>query len=1095
MNPSRVGRAATDGVLTAPGNRQRVGVVAIGASAGGLRALQDLVQAIPVGSGLAYVVIMHLDPDRESRIAELLRDRSTIPVTQVVGATTVEADHVYVIPHDHDLEMGDGVIGVRERGDRSERAPVDLFFRTLAEKYGPRAMGVILSGTGVDGTGGIRSIREWGGITVAQSPGEAEYGGMPASAIATGLIDVVLPASRIAPELVRLVGSPVPRVEAGISGDVEEGVASVFAALRSGTGHDFTMYKRATVLRRLERRLLFNGLESLDEYVTLLWSSEAERQALLRDLLISVSSFFRDAEAFEALAEVVPGLFAGKGPADTVRVWVVGCASGEEVYSLAILLAEKAAELPDPPKVQIFATDIDEQGYAWGREGLYSPAAVAGLDAKRLQRYFIREPAGYRITKALRERVLFAVHNVLRDPPFARLDLISCRNLFIYLRPEAQQQALETVHFALNPEGILFLGTSESVGDHGLFTAIGPEKNRIFRRNTTTNRVLPRLSAVDPVPREDSAAAVAVSLDGGRARFSYGALHVTMLEEYAEPSLVVDQRFEVVHLSSGAGRYLRLREGEPSRRVLDLASGELRVALRTALHQAFTKGEPTIRRVPLDSSGETVCLRVRPAAPDPRGGGARFALVLFEEVRKRKSAAPAPARAESAQRDVAELEEELRRTREQLEATSASHDHTVADLQTANEELRSINEEQKAATEELETGREEIQSINEELTTINQEHQSTIEELKRTNGDLKNLMESTAIATIFLDRTLRIRRFTPAAAALFNVVGTDQGRPLTDLTHRLAYPGLLDDVTAVLESLEEIEREVASESGEWFIVRINPYRSIDGPVDGVVLTFFGNTEHHRIQETMRAAKAAADTANEAKTTFMATLSHELRTPLGAILGYADILRLDSTLTEEQDHRVQRIKMAGGHLVAMIDELLSFTRMDVGRETVDRQAVDARAVVREAHSLMAPLVAAKGLSFALGVPTQPVQVETDVVKVRQILMNLCGNAVKYTTSGEVGLGVYEQAGRVIFAVSDTGIGIAPEHHARIFERFWQVDGGLTRAAGGLGVGLAAVQEYSQLLGGGVEVESQMGRGSTFRFWLPRLRRAEDVLAPA
>ncbi len=1079
---------------------RRTGVVGIGASAGGLRALQDLVQAIPVDSGMAYVVIMHLDPERQSRIAELLQDRAAIPVTQVTGATQVQADHIYVIPPERDLAMGDGTIEVRERGDRAERAPVDLFFRTLAETYGTQAMGVVLSGTGVDGTGGIRSIREWGGITVAQAPGEAEYAGMPSSAIATGLVDLVLPASRIPLELLRLDRSPAPVVEAEVSADVEAGIAPVFAALRSGTGHDFSMYKRSTVLRRLDRRLLFNGLESLDEYVTLLRSSEAERQALLRDLLISVSSFFRDPEAFEALAEAIAGLFEGKGPADTLRVWVVGCASGEEVYSLAMLLAEKAAELLDPPKVQIFATDIDERGYAWGREGLYSPAAVAAVDARRLQRYFVREPGGYRISKALRERVLFAVHNVLRDPPFARLDLISCRNLFIYLQPEAQQQALETLHFALNPDGILFLGSSESVGDNGLFAAVGPEQNRIFRRNPTTRRVLPRLSAVDPLPRVgppriDSGAGVAGADGDRRDRFSYGGLHVQMLEEYAEPSLVVDERLEVAHLSAGAGRFLRLGEGEPSRRVLDLASGELRVALRTALHQAFSKGEPTIRRVHLDGDGDVVSLRVRPAVMNPRSGAVRFALVLFEEVRPPDEAAPAEASSESAERDVASLEAELLRTRDQLDASSTSHDHTVADLQRVNEELRSINEEQQAAAEELETGREEIQSINEELTTINQEHQSTIDELKRTNGDLKNLIESTEIATLFLDRAMRIRRFTPATTGLFNVLATDHGRPLAHLTHRLDYPGLVEDVATVLGSLEKIEREVSGEGGEWFVVRINPYRSIDGPIDGAVLTFFNNTEHHRVQEEMREAKSAAEAANAAKTMFLGTLSHELRTPLSAIMGYADVLQMDGALTAEQDQRVERIKTGGRHLTAMIEGLLSFTRMDADRETVECQPVDAREMVEEVHSLMAPLVAAKGLSFALDVPAAAVQVETDVVKARQVLLNLCGNALKYTAAGEVRLGLRDEGGRVVFAVSDTGLGIAPEHHVRIFERFWQVDGRTSRPAGGVGVGLAAVQEYSRLLGGGVEVESQLGQGSTFRFWLPRLRRAEDTLATA
>ncbi len=1060
--------------------------MAIGASAGGLKALQDLVGAIPADSGRAYVVIMHLDPDRESRIAELLQDRASIPVSQVGKPTVVEADHIYVIPPDRDLEMGDGVIGVRERGERADRAPVDLFFRTLAEAYGPEAVGVVLSGTGSDGAAGVRSIREAGGITVAQSPGEADYEGMPASAIATGLVDLILPSSRIPTELHRLERRPPPVVSAGNGGDVEEELAPVFAALRGGTGHDFSMYKRSTLLRRLERRLLFNGLDTLAEYVTLLRSSQAERQALLRDLLISVSSFFRDPEAFDGLAKAVPGLFEGKGPADTVRIWVVGCASAEEVYSIAMILAEHAATLLDPPAIQMFATDIDERGYAWGREGLYSSAAVASVEPERLRRFFTKEPGGYRVSKSLRELVLFAVHNVLRDPPFARIDLVSCRNLFIYLQPEAQQQALETLHYALNPEGLLFLGASESAGGDGLFTAFGPPVHRIFRRSLVPGR-MPRLSAVDPVAR--TSAGTGAAAEDRPDAFSYGAVHMHMLEEYAEPSAVVDERWEVVHLSAGVGRFLRLREGEPSRRILDLTTADLRTALRTGLHQAFTKGTATTRVVRSDGDGQ-VRVRVRPGSPS--GMGSRFALLLFGDVDGAPTAVPAEADAGADRSDARDLEEELWQTREQLEATSASYDHTVAELQAVNEELRSINEEQKAAAEELETSREEIQSINEELTTINQEHQGTIEELKHTNGDLQNLIESTEIGTIFLDRAMRIRRFTPAAAALFNFVVTDHGRPFAHITHRLAYPDLVADVTHVLESLERIEREVISESGASYIVRMNPYRSLDGKVDGAVLTFFDHTARRAIEDELREAKAVAEAASSAKTTFMGTLSHELRTPLSAILGYAEILQMDGTLNAEQNHRVDRIRAGADHLAAMIEGLLSFTRMDMGREAVDRQELDARAVMREAHSLMAPMVAAKGLTFTLDVPAEAVRLKTDVVKVRQILMNLCGNAVKYTETGDVRFRLHAEGGRLVFEVTDTGIGIAAEHHERIFERFWQVDGGHTRTSGGLGVGLAAVREYSRLLGGDVEVESELGSGSTFRFWLPRLRREDDAL---
>ena len=1072
-----------------PGNGAPLTVVGVGASAGGLKALQQFVEAIPTDGGMAFVVISHLDPERESRLPELLQDRTLLKVTQVSEPVSVEADHIYVIPPGYDLAMHATTLDLRPRGERSEHAPVDLFFRTLAEAFGTDAVGVVLSGTGGDGTAGIRYIREAGGITVAQSPEESEYDGMPASAIATGLIDLVLPSAQIPGQLVRLRHLPSP-LEVADASAMEAGLAEIFAFVRNRTGHDFSLYKRSTVLRRLDRRLRFNGVSTLAAYLPLLRSGRPECEALLRDLLISVSSFFRDPDAFEGLAQLAPTFFEGKGPEDTVRVWVVGCATGEEVYSVAMVLTEIAASLTDPPRLQLFATDIDEKGYAWGREGLYPAAAVANIQPERLRRFFTKEAGGYRVAKSVRELVLFAGHNVLHDPPFSRMDLISCRNLFIYLQPEAQERVLDTFHFALNPGGALFLGTSESAGDRGLFAPVDGDSQRLYRRSALPYRVTPRASAADPVTRagSPSAAAVPVMTEPVRQRFSFGALHLRMLEQYAPASAVVDERLNVVHLSAGAGRFLRLGQGEPSTNLMDLARDDLRSALRTALHQAFEKRRPTTRTVRMDAEGgrRQVSVQVRPPVEE---GADRFALVVFEETPAAADSATTHLAAPGEQGDPAErqavagLEEELRWTRERLESTTAAHDQTMAELQTVNEELRSFNEEQKAAAEELETSREEIQSINEELTTINQEYQSTIEELKRTNADLQNLIESTEIGTIFLDRAMRIRRFTPAVAAFFNFVAADQGRPFADITHRLHYPELVSDVATVLASLERIEREVGSDTGESYIVRISPYRSLEGGHDGVVLTFFDNTAHHRVEEELREAKIVAESANLAKGKFVATLSHEFRTPLTAVLGYADLLNLDGTLSAAQEQRVARIKAAAWHLVAMVDEVLSFAKLDAGQEVIDHETLDAREIARAARGLLEPEAVAKGLAFALDVPDEVVSVRTDGRKARQILINLCGNAVKYTEAGEVCLRLRAEARRVTFEVRDTGIGIAPEHHARIFERFWQVSGGSTRTAAGIGIGLAAAREYARLLGGDVEVESELGKGATFRLRLP------------
>lgn len=670
-------------------------VVGIGASAGGLNALQRLVGAVPADSGMAFVVILHLDPERESRMGELLQNRAAIPVIQVSGPTVVEPNHIYIIPPGDDLVMRGQMLELKARGERSEHAPVDLLFRTLAEAHGASAVGVILSGTGVDGTAGIRYIREAGGVTVAQSPGESEYGGMPGSAISTGMVDLVLEAAHVPAELLRIRRLTVEAGN-GSAGTVETEAAlvRVFGILRSHTGHDFSLYKRSTVLRRINRRLRFNGVDTLDDYVPVLESSGPECEALLRDLLISVSSFIRDPEAFEALGALAGSLFEGKGSEDAVRVWVVGCATGEEVYSLAMVLAEHAATLHDPPRIQMFATDIDEQGYAWARAGLYSAAAVANVSPDRLRRYFVKEPGGYRIVKALREMVLFAGHNVLHDPPFSRMDLISCRNLFIYLQQEAQERVLETFHFALAPDGVLFLGAAEGIGDSGLFATYAAGTQRLYRRGTSPHRASSRVSSADPAPGIRSGgvpAGVAAPVASSGARLSYGALHVRMLEQYAPASVIVDERLDIVHLSAGAGRFLELRGGEPTHNLIGLAPEKVRRALRTALHHAFASGTSSIRQVALDTDEgrRQVSVHVRPSTSDGEVPG-RFALVLFEPVAAetgRRAARSARALSDPPQA-VIELEEELRCTRDLLESTGAAHDLTMTELQTVNEELQ-----------------------------------------------------------------------------------------------------------------------------------------------------------------------------------------------------------------------------------------------------------------------------------------------------------------------------------------------------------------------------------------------------------------------
>ena len=1068
-------------------------VVGIGASAGGLKALQSFFEAVPADSGMVYVVILHLDPVRESQMARLLQSRASIPVTQVTEPLRVEPGHAYIIPPGQDLSMVDGTIQLSPRGESGKHAPIDHFFRTLAQAYGPASVAIVLSGTGSDGTAGLRRVKEAGGITIAQEPGDAEYDSMPRSAISTGLVDMVLPAAGMPTQLLQIQrnepGLDVPE-ESGTSSsaDQEALLHQVFGQLRARTGHDFSGYKRTTILRRLDRRLRFTGIQTLPDYVRLLRESEDEARALFQDLLISVSSFFRDEPVFAELeAAVIPKLFEGKGAGDAVRVWVAGCATGEEAYSVAILLCEHAATLAVPPRLQIFATDIDKHACSVAREGLYPETVASDVSAPRLERFFDQENGGYRVKKAVREVVLFATHDLLQDPPFSRLDLATCRNVLIYFAAEAQQSALECFHYALLPERFLVLGTAERAEGSELFEAHSA-RHRIYRGRALAHPVLPRLAGRSLPRNAEAPPREPVRRSNGA---SYGELHLRMLEAYAPPSLLVDEESRIVHLSAGAGRYLRFQGGEPTQNLLDLTSGDLRVELRAALDRALHQGESTTRTLHTERAGEDRLIELHVAALEE--DGSRFALVVFGERSDTETSATLAAFA------GVPVEEELRRTRDQLDQLLRTRDVTIEELQSANEELQSINEEHRVATEEMETSREELQSVNEELITVNHEHRATIEELKLTNDDLRNLMQASEIGTLFLDRGLRIRRFTPSLTNLFNLIAADQGRLLAHVTHRLDYDDLAADAEHVANSLAMVEREVRGDDGSWYSVRIHPYRSADDRIDGVVLTFYDITTQKRLEDQLRAAMAAAEEANAVKGVFLATLSHEFRTPLNGMLGYADLLLLHPDVDPEQVQKIDRIKAGVWHLSHMIDEILAFAKLDAGKETVTWERVDAREIAREAAGMLEPVFAAKGLAFAMELPSSGIELETDRQKVRQILVNLLGNAAKYTEQGEIHLGLWEAPGQVAFTVRDTGIGIADEHLERVFDRFWQVKGGLTRTAGGTGLGLAAAREFSRMLGGNVEAESESGRGSSFTLWLPRsaagAEGSEDGPAPA
>ncbi len=833
-------------------------VVGIGASAGGLAALQKLLATLPADPGMAFVVVMHLSPEHESTLGTILQRSTAMPVVTVAEATRIEADHVYVISPAQKLMMTDGQLRVsRMTTVEGRRSSIDLFFRTLAQAHRERSVCIVLTGSGSDGAQGLRRVKELGGVALAQSPMEAEFDGMPRAAMQTGVVDFVLPLEEIAPKLIdlwrnaRRIELPAPPpdlwVEHATGEDqmhAEEAIASIKALLRERTGHSFTHYKRGTVLRRLERRLQVNAVPDLPSYRRLLESDPRETFALLQDMLISVTNFFRDPQAFEALERAVRDMASERTPGEPFRAWVAGCASGEEAYSLAIVLREI---LGRTVPIQIFASDIDERAIASARTGLFPESIKSDISPERVREFFVAEGGGLRVSKAVRDTVVFSAHNLLSDLPFTRMDLISCRNVLIYLDRIAQMQAMRGFHFALKPHGLLFLGTSETadVAD-GLFDDVD-RGQRIYRANPNAApaRVLPPISVrtlelVMPAPRAESAEPAKPPLEH---------LHERILRHYAPPTVLVDADDTILHVSERASHLLRLPEGAPTNKLLSLARPELRAELRAALTRAAQTGRSVqAPRVQLTLNGDvrTVTITVRPAVGESPSG---LMLVVFDEAQERmgEPADAIPARDPL----VASLEAELLRTQDSLRAMVGESTTSTEELRASNEELQTINEELRSTTEELETSHEELQAVNEELTTVNAELTLRMEDTNKLNDDLQNLMSSAEIGAVFVDRDMRLMRFTPQAATLFNLLPTDVGRPLLDITHRLHYPELPLDVTSVLRDLSRIEREVASNDHRWFLARAVPYRTGDNRIEGVVLVFLDITSSRVAEEKLR----------------------------------------------------------------------------------------------------------------------------------------------------------------------------------------------------------------------------------------------------
>jgi chemotaxis methyl-accepting protein methylase/PAS domain-containing protein len=840
-------------------------IVGIGASAGGLEALEQFLARVPAGSGMAFVIVQHLDPTHKGIMPELLQRATGMKVIQVKDRTRVRPDCVYVIPPNKDMSILHGVLHLlAPAAPRGLRLPIDFFLRSLAQDRQEHSIGVILSGMGSDGTLGLRAIKEKAGVVLVQEPATAKFDGMSRSAIDAGLADIVAPVTELPGKIIAyLQRTPlIVQSEVALADKTQSALEKAVILLRAHTGHDFTLYKRNTLHRRIERRMGIHQINKMAAYIRYLQENSQELDLLFKELLIGVTNFFRDPAAWEQLrTQAIPTLLANRSPGHALRAWVPGCSTGEEAYSLAIVFKEvvEQARARGNFALQIFATDLDRDAIDKARQGLFPDNIAADVSPARLSRFFAKEERGYRVRKEIREMVIFAPQNLIMEPPFTKLDMLSCRNLLIYLGPEVQKKLIPLFHYSLSPDGILFLGSAETIGSFTDLFAPLTGKSRIFQRMESSLRPEPLefpSSFSAPAPsRPDARSAVKPPLS------LQSLADQLVLQHYSPPTVLVNDKGDIFYISGHTGKYLEPAAGKANWNIFAMAREGLRYELSGAFQKVLReKGRVALHGLKVGTNGGEQCVDVtveRLEEPGPLHG---LVMIVFTDV-----AAPAAAKAALRQPKayphnarLAELEQELLQVRSEGRATHEEMQTSQEELRSANEELQSTNEELQSTNEELTTSKEEMQSLNEELQTLNTELQAKVDELSRASNDMKNLLNSTDIATLFLDNDLNVRRFTPEATKIIKLIPADAGRPITDLASELRYSELAEDAREGLRTLAAAEKTIGAREGRWFTVRIMPYRTLDDRIDGVVITFADITAAKKLEAELRQTQAVLE---------------------------------------------------------------------------------------------------------------------------------------------------------------------------------------------------------------------------------------------
>lgn len=1220
-----------------PGQGPQLIIVGIGASAGGLEALKEIFSAFSESPQFAFVIIQHLSPDRPSHMAEILGKLTSLRTIVAADQMKVEGGTIYTLPPDHYLILRDGLLHFVEPFQHDgAKTPIDLFFCSLAADQRERAICVLLSGNGSDGTEGLRSVRGAGGMAIVQTPETAEFDSMPRSAIATDLVDRILSPREIPQAIFDYISHAARGRDEDAAAPVEDAtekeVDTILGLLVAQAKHDFRCYKKSTVRRRIERRMGLRQVRSIHDYVRMLEEDREELSALAKDMLIGVTRFFREPDSFTALQEkVLAPLVHARDSDCSLRVWVPGCSTGEEAYSISILLQEELEKAQKSCKIQVFASDIDEDALQLARMGVYAKDIKEDVSPERLQRFFINKDAVYQVNKPLRESVVFALQNVLHDPPFSNLDLISCRNLLIYLEPKAQKRVMELFAFALKPRGFLFLGKADNIaGQEQLFESLA-RPWQIYRRSgaPAPSSLLPNKITMRTADRFHAEKLDLAHLTELHQR--------VLLAHFAAATVLVTPSGDIVHFFGPTHKYLKHPTGQANLNLLTMVWEGLAARLRPAMQKAVQEKQTvTLEGVEYEGDVDRSKATVTIIPMISRRLNGDLLAIIFEEHRP---AVPgilplnAVAGKETNTSTITQLEYELRIAREEHLAAIEELETANAELRMTNEESLSVNEELQSTNEELETSKEELQSMNEEMNTVNSQLAEKIEEVTTFNNDLANLFNSSNLATIFLDKELKIKRFSAPAVKLINLLPGDVGRPIAHIAHNLVDVDLTAKCTEVLAHLGTLENEVLARDSSWFLMRLMPYRTLDDRIEGVVVNFDEVTrlkkfelelqkarifaestvssvrhpllvlngdlrvisanpafyrlfktipqdvenqliydlgrgrwnipalrqlleeiipsnkqfedmeveqyingsgsrrllldarridqgeglpqlillaledvtdrkraeaeiaqlnqdllrkvaELEKTQQQLLEARELAEAANQAKSSFLANMSHELRTPMNAILGMTE-LALDEELPAMVREFLQTSKESADVLLELLNEILDLSKIESGMLMLEQTPFDLHETVAATMKMFRARAEAKGLKLTYDISENIPRLVGDPLRLRQILVNLMGNAIKFTDQGEVAIKVKIVSQTpanmgLLFAVSDTGIGISPENKEHIFTHFTQADASMTRQYGGTGLGLTISRNLVAMMKGELRMESDLGRGSTFYF---------------